>query len=180
MHYPPVTSKQDFVRRYSRGEFGNHSPTWNTPVELEQSNYKGLVHLRCRRIGGGGAYNVGPECALHLWQDQPDPSIFYCSGMAPHTKGTLQGEFGYVGGNFCLTYNTQQIPMRDGFKIETLHSSGILAWFLLQQHMCPNSFEWAKHLLTWYSGHIIEFSSFSVNWGTLPHHNTAFWEVRDY
>lgn len=191
--YKPVLTKRDFVRRYKAGEFGNASPTWNTLKEFLHDHlisvchyldYKfkegNVYHFRNRVAGGKTYYNQTGQEIINLWNGVDRPGDYYCSEMAPHHKGTIQGELGYVAGDLCLTYNTQQLPMRDGFAVETKHKQGILAWLLLQDYMCHNSFYWLKHLLCEYPGHVIEFSCFSTNWGTLPHYNTVFWEVRSY
>lgn len=173
--YPPVLTKADFVRRYKAGEFGNHAPTWNTVKELEESGYKGEVHLRNRVAGGATFYNLSVRMAVHLWKGKERG--YYCSGMAPHQYNLVQGEL--QDGN--ITFTTEVgLPMREALAKRTQHARGIIANILLQQFMCPNSWEWLQVLLYRYPGHVIEFSTFSRNWGTLPNYNTVFWEIRLY
>ena len=57
---------------------------------------------------------------------------------------------------------------------------GIMALALLRRYLCPNSYDWMMTLLDRYPDHIVEFNTYSVNWGVLPGFNTAFWEVRLY
>lgn len=181
MAYPPVLSKRDFVRRYAAGEFGNHSPTWNTLEELQLSNYTGRLHLRNRhKPGGKGMYNLQMREAVLLWAVMANRDEFYCSGMAPHDKGTLQGELMLTERGPYLLYNLQKVPMRNGFAVEQRHAYGLRALSIIKTYLCPNSYEWLQILLERYPGHCVEFSSFSVNWGTLPNYNTCFWEVRSY
>ena len=186
MHYPPVDRKQDFVRRYKAGEFGNHSPTWDTLEEFEYDincHSHDLYHLRARSKGGKGQYNIPAYKVARAWAKLKITEQYYISGMAPHDYGTIQGDV-YVDpyrGGLHLHYNTRKVPMRDGFQVEQLQVCGIMAACLLRQFMCPNSYEWLQVLLRRYPGHIVEFSCFSVPWGTLyPKFNTAFWEVRSY
>jgi len=179
--YLPILTKQQFVREYKKGTFGNASITWDTPADLEKAGYKdGLVHLRSRIIGGPGAYNVGSECALHLWQDQPNPSDFYVSAMAPHSKGTIQGELQLSERGLWLEYNTLQLPMREAFAKQRLTACGIIVNSILQHFMFPSSYDWLQVLLDRYKDHVIEFSCFSIPWGTVPHENVVWWECRRY
>ena len=49
----PVLSKRDMVTRYRMGEFGNHSPTWNTPDEYWEYHKKRTQSLPLRWPRGG-------------------------------------------------------------------------------------------------------------------------------
>ena len=184
---PPVLTKADFVRRYIRGEFGNRAPTWDTLEEFALSGYHGLVHIRNRVVGGPTWYNVPHDCVATVFHDQVvgcdrRRDDFYFSGMAPHDKNLLQGEVQRRGDlGLALTYTTAPgLAMRDALAQCTQHARGLRAIMLLRANLCPTSYDWMQHLLGAYDGHVIEFSAFSTNWGTLPHHNTVFWEVRCY
>jgi hypothetical protein len=63
----PVLSKRDFVRRYSQGEFGNASPTWNHVSDWGRAGYKGLVHIRNRIAGEQTWYDVPYHLVLDTW-----------------------------------------------------------------------------------------------------------------
>jgi hypothetical protein len=181
--YPPVLTKADFVRRYKRGEFGNASPTWHTPHEFIESNYSGLVHLRNRVVGGTTHYNLAPSKVIVLWNAQMYPELWYASGMAPHHCNVIQGEVQVMPsiGGITLMYSTVPgLPMREALAQETQYARGIIALCHLQRFLCPSSYQWLHTLLARYPGHVVEFSTFSRNWGTLPHYNTVFWEVRNY
>ncbi len=181
--YPPVKTKSDFVRRYKAGEFGNHSPTWNTLKEFHRatpSNSKGLFHLRCRTPGGATYYNLSESEVDYYWH-KVNPTDYYISGMAPHDKNLIQGEVQTIYGDLQLTCSTvPNKPMRDALAEHTQLARGIIAVSILKHFLCPNSYEWLNILLSRYPGHVVEFSTFSVNWGTLPNYNTSFWEVRLY
>lgn len=180
--YPPIKSKRDFVRRYAKGEFGNRSPTWSTLAEFQASSYQGLVHLRNRTAGAKGTYNVSrkqvPIELLKLRDKGVPVENIYISGMAPHDRGTIQGELRRDTGVLHLRYNTQRVPMRDGFAIEDIAATGCAALYLILKHMDGSSYEWVETLLDRYPNHIIEFSCFEIGWGTLPTRNTVIWEVR--
>lgn len=197
-HYQPVLSKPDFVRRYSNGEFGNKSPTWESPYELSLSIERGeldgsLVHLRNRKTAGGQTYyNLEPRRALKLWNSKGGVTNglalnsfgidnWYCGKMAPHEHNLIQGEV-YLGSRGLeLTYSTVVgVPMRDALTRETLTTVGIRAIGVLRVNLNPVSYDWLQLLLTRYPGHVIEISVFRVNWGNLPGYNTVYWEVRNY
>ena len=94
----PVLTKQDFVRRYAKGEFGNASPTWLTVNDWYDSRVwdqsfhfdDNRYHLRNRVKGGMTFYNL--RCSelrdwkhRTTWVHQPN---WYVSAMAP-TETTL-------------------------------------------------------------------------------------------
>lgn len=179
VEYPPVLTKKDFVRRYANNEFGNHSPTWHYLGEYLESGYKGYVHFRNRVAGGPTYYNIPSDKVVSDWVKLGyGVRDLYISGMAPHHKNLIQGEL-LVDVGWHLTYSDEpDLPMRDALAKCTKTATGVLAYNLVKSVMCPNSWEWLQVLLVRYEGHVVEFSSFSVPWGTLPHHNTCFWEVR--
>jgi hypothetical protein len=100
--------------------------------------------------------------------------------MAPTEETIFQGEVMWGLWGLELTYTTVALPMRDALLKETKLARGIIATFLLKHFLCPNSYEWLQVLLDYYPDHVVEFSTYSVNWGTLPGYNTVFWEVRKY
>lgn len=186
---PPVLSKADFVRRYALGEFGNCSPTWQRVDDLLSlakghpwpERVPGLYHLRNRVPGGPTHYNLHWSACVAKWIDQPDRAAWYASAMAPTDKTTLQGEVYRGETGLTLYYSTVAKPMRDALAQRAGQVSGIMASFLLRRHLCPNSYDWMTELLDRYDGHVVEFSAYSVPWGTLyPKFNTCFWEVRQY
>lgn len=182
----PVLTKHDFVRRYAKGEFGNASPTWDDIQDLGDSEYDGLVHIRNRVAGGPTWYNIpsfpdAGEKWFDLTEDQGvDPASLYISAMAPTEKTLFQGEVIQGLKGLDLTYTTVAKPMRDALREQTNNAQGIRALTLLRHFLCSRSWDWMVYLLDAYLDHAIEFSTYSVNWGTLPGYNTVFWEVRLY
>jgi hypothetical protein len=202
-HPAPVLSKPDFVQRYKLGEFGNASPTWDTYKEFHECQWPDSrrfdrFHLRSRKPGGEGFYNLSWIDLMSRWMGSGNPSQFYASAMAPEHRKTLQGEVCYVeswdpqGGNrkpgLYLWYNTEQLPMRDGMAVAQsqegyqyrMNADMLRARLLLRHHLCANSYDWLFTLLDRYPDHVIEFSSYEIEWGTVPGFNTVFWEVRKY
>ena len=180
MPKPPVLNKKDFVKRFLANEFGNRGPTWNSLEDFKNANYSGLVHLRNRVAGGDTFYDLKPLQALEKWQEVEDQSRWYCAAMAPTEKTLFQGEVKEGIWGLDLFYTTVAKPMRDALKEWSKSVSGILAYSLLRQFLCPNSYDWLMHLLAEYPDHVVEFSTFSVQWGTVPGYNTVYWEVRLY
>lgn len=182
--YKSVLTKKDFVYRYAQGEFGNHAPTWLTVEQYCESDYCGLVHLRNRVPNGPTYYNLEPMQVWHtlnrLYKHQEDINNWYISAMAPTEQTLFQGEVMRGLWGLELTYTTVTKPMRDALAEYTKISRGILASLLLQHYLCPNSWEWLNVLLDRYPNHVVEFSTYAKNWGTLSNFNTVFWEVRNY
>jgi hypothetical protein len=185
---PLVTNKRDFVRRYSLGEFGNASPTWNNPSEYYASEFykrypNNLLHIRNRIAGGLTWYDVEPWKLPHRWYTgclQVGSSNLYLSAMCPTEKTVLQGEVQQSTAHLDLYYSTVAKPMRDALKEEAYQVSGLTALGLLKQHLNTRSYEWLMYLLEAYPDHVVEFSTFSVEWGTVPGYNTCYWETRKY
>lgn len=184
---PPVRSKQDFVRRYKAGEFGNHSPTWDTVEEYLASGYQaGLLHLRNRKPGGEGTYNVQPE-AVEREADKlfithgVSLKDLYVSAMAPTAQTTLQGELMLNQlGEWQLFYSHDPLTMRDALAASGRQAVGLTSRSLIYHHMNHRSRQWLAWLLHAYPEHVIEFSCYNRCWGTEPGFNTVFWEVRTY
>lgn len=181
----PVLTKADFVRRYAQGEFGNHSPTWANLKEWKKDKRKpvGLYHLRNRIPGGVTCYNVPMDEVEQRWNELGEKvtSLMYLSSMAPHEHNLIQGEVVQHERGLELLYSdVKDKPMRDALHERTLYAYGLKALNILKTTLCSNSYDWLQHLLDEYPHHVVEFSTFARNWGTLPRYNTVFWEVRLY
>lgn len=184
---PPVNNKPDFVRRYKLGEFGNHSPSWDTVTEFLKSGYSGgLVHLRNRVAGGPTWYDVQPG-DVHLMSNMiVSRSLarfedLYVSAMAPTSLTTFQGEVMENSiGQLSLYYSTVPEPMRASLLAGGKQVAGLHATMLLRHYLNSRSYSWLQWLLDAYPRHVVELSCYSKCWGTEPGFNTVFWEVRNY
>lgn len=177
----PVLTKRDFVRRYENNQFGNRSPTWDTYDEWKQSGYSGSVHIRNRISSGVTYYNIEAEAVSWIWTSKGcwrNPEDWYISAMAPHEHTLLQGEVQQSERGLDLLYTRIKKPMRDALSEQRSQVHGLVAVSMLKYCLCANSWEWLQYLLEAYPGHVIEFSTFSRFWGTMPRYNTVFWEVR--
>lgn len=182
----PVLTKADFVRRYAAGEFGNAAPTWDdwqSWVKDHGERHGHYFHIRNRVAGGMTWYNVpyyrlgeawGSACALYSTE------LLYISAMAPTDLTLLQGEVQEGLWGLDLYYTKVQKPMRDALREWSCQVSGATSDYLLRKYLCPNSYEWLRCLLEGYPGHVVEFSAYDQEWGTVPGYNTVFWEVRLY
>ena len=183
--HPPVLSKVDFVRRYAAGEFGNASPTWDTLSDFERrAPHSGRYHIRNRVAGGQTWYDVPWNQVYFKWRTLIKvgvrPLSLYISAMAPTEKTLIQGEVQQGIWGPELYYSTIAKPMRDALREEAHQVIGIVAILLLQTYLCPKSQEWLEYLLREYPDHVVEFSTYSVEWGTVPGFNSVWWEVRKY
>lgn len=184
----PVKSKQDFVRRYLLREFGNCSPSWGTLEQWLTNLYNrptnDRFHIRKRIPWVLGDYtDQTPVMLIRNWRDlahEYGEQNLYISTMAPEEKKIFQGEVALGPWGYYLYYNTYALPMRQGMALITYSAQGLRAKLLLDHYLCPNSREWLDYLLESYPNHVVEFSTYSVEWGTLPGYNTLFWEVRQY
>lgn len=177
----PVLTKNDFVRRYKAGHFGNASPTWSTLEEFidAKPDRQGLYHIRNRTAGGDTYYNLGYNETTKKWRVL-ESGTYYISAMAPSAKTLIQGEIQRSPKGLYLCYNKQPLPMRQGFARERLEAAGLYARGILRYYLDPTSQDWLDYLLEAYQSHVIEFSTYSIPWGTIPHVNTVWWEVRSY
>ncbi len=186
MSHRPVLTKRDFVKRYAAGEFGNASPTWDNYQEWANAHgwqHGNLFHIRNRIIGETTWYDV-PVLGLRFnWYracELVPAQLLYISAMAPTEKTLFQGEVQRGLWGYDLTYTTVAKPMRDALQQQTYVANGIIAKLLLEHYLCSRSYEWLEYLLEEYPGHVIEFSTYSVEWGTVLGYNTVFWEIRRY
>jgi len=186
-HVPsPVLTKTDFVRRYEAGEFGNHAPTWGTLQEWLDRDWgtpDQLYHIRNRVKGGLTWYDVPIRRVVSAWSKASKiygAYNLYISAMAPTEKTLFQGEVQRGLHGLDLYYSTVVATMREALSKQAHSCYGIIALTLLRRFLCPNSLDWLMCLLETYPDHVVEFSTYSCQWGTLPGFNTVFWEVRKY
>ena len=181
----PVLTKHDFVKRYQAGEFGNRSPTWDSLDDWLRGNYDGgPFHLRNRVAGGHTAYDVVPESAIiearKLLKLGVKFSDIYVSAMAPTDKTVLQGEVQRTHNQLELFFSQLRFPMREALEKDGRQCYGLQALCWLRGYLNQKSLDWLMYLLDTYDDHVVEFSAYSVCWGTEPGFNTVYWEVRQY
>ncbi len=100
--------------------------------------------------------------------------------MAPTPLTTFQGEVQQSQRHLDLLFTCVAKPMRQALEEFQRNVVGYEAEAYLRKYMNPISYEWLNILLDRYKGHVIEFSCYAQNWGTIPGFNTVWWEVRNY
>jgi len=206
MGYQPIRTKSQMLSLLRAGELGNTLRTWDSPDKVN-ADYRGLLGVRSRRIGGSGPFATGLtiEQVWQYWHKCLDEGWrardLFVSEAAPHDSLIISGELDEEAGQWNLRYSHRQLPMRQAFMAEEkaakerlvntcnravratppLSMIGtLLPRLYLQSYLDPDSFEWLKILLDRYPEHIVEFSAFSTDLGVIPHRNTIIWEVRRY
>jgi hypothetical protein len=178
-----VLTKDDFVRRYIAGEFGNRPPTWGTLDEYLDSGHFGLVHVRNRVTAGKTWYNVLTCQVPEVWEEASrsyGANHLYISTMGPEKCKVFQGEVMRHIWGLSLHYNTEAKPMREVSAENWKDVTGVWASIQIARFLDDNSVEWLEYLLEEYPDHVVEFSTYSQQWGMVPGFNTVFWEVRKY
>jgi len=187
MDFLPVLNKRDFVRRYRDGEFGNASPTWDSVegfLSDKASTTSDLFHLRNRVRSGPTYYDVpGDLVDITLRKALAEgvkESDLYVSQMAPTALTTLQGEIQQTPDGLYLYYTRVKKPMRDALRESAHEARGIIALEMLRAAFTVGDFEWMGVLLDRYPDHVLEFSTYSKAYGTIPGCRVVWWEVRSY
>lgn len=183
-----ISTKRQFVREYQKGTFGNASPTWNTFEDFERhlvspqyvNPQEKFYHLRNRIAGGPTYYNLPGNQAYTLWRNAEYRNNWYVSEMAPTHLTLFQGEVRRTTRHLDLYYSRYVAPMRESLLKGGRQQYGILALSLLKYYLDSSSYEWLNYLLDEFDGHVVEFSTYATQWGTVPGMNTIFWEVRLY
>lgn len=185
-----VDSKRDFVRRYQRGEFGNCSPTYDSLDEFfaEPHPTDALYHIRNRVPQGKTFYDVPTRQVPSIWKYATTelnirPADLYISAMCPTERTLYQGYLGNkdpVKALWEFHWTDVKRPMRDALAERSHIYYGPWGPTMAKSKMTPVSADWLDFLIQEYPGHVIEFTVLEVCWGTVPHHNTLFWEVRNY
>lgn len=188
----PVLTKTDFVQRYIQGEFGNASPSWSTPKQFLHEEWKytarlpedkrPVYSLRASRASAKTLYNLPTEELLFHWVNliQDGDMGWYASQMAP-TKDTVFNAELYVcpEKGLRLFYSTGPHTMRDGLKLNGREITGLTAKVFLQTQMPHRDYEWLMYLLEeGYPDHVVEFTTYSKTFGTVPGFKSVYWEVR--
>jgi hypothetical protein len=110
------------------------------------------------------------------------PSQLYISAMCPHEYNVIQGEV--QRGIFGLDLHYSLVsgkPMREALAEDARNDSGLAAKVIMEYFLTnPNDLEWIYKLLDRFPGHVVEFTTLSIQWGTLSGYNTLVWEVRSF
>lgn len=185
----PVLTKADAWRRWIAGEWGNTIPSWYSLDEFyEEPNPPPCVALRYRGQVAGSPfclYDVPredvPATVQRITRELGiDPKRIAVNSSTNCDDALLvQGEARRDPGGLYLFYTRAQKKMRLAFREHAAHARGAAALAIVDWAMDPPSREMFDYILDHYPDHVVEFSCWSIPWGTLCW-NTIFWEVRRY
>lgn len=180
-----ITSKKMFFDLWEKGVLGNRTQLWKDPIEcFTDCTLANIKTVGFRELGktGGGAWERVPLNKVLItarkWKDAG--RIFRMDDGCPDEKRTIQGEicrteFGLYG--FLDTKSI--LPMRPAIAAGHMRSCSYATCnALLDRYMDASSRDDLEMLLELYPGHVIEFTSFTVDVGVFPNRNTLFWETR--
>jgi hypothetical protein len=169
-------NKQDFYRRWLRGEFGNHPHAWTSPEDLARSGYSGLLSVRSLTPGGRMETGVTVQDAMgRPWQGgvvfqqvMPDQDLVI--------QGSLSDVFTGLSLEYCLEPN---VNFRQAMTMAR-RATGLNAVLILRQFVDPASLEDLYELIDRFPNAVIEFATFRRLVGVCPHRRTVIFEIREY
>ena len=85
-----------------------------------------------------------------------------------------------LGNMYSDKISTVALPMRDALRREAKYVKGLAAKVIIESFLDPVDYDWLMTLLDRYDPpHAIEFSNYSIPWGTL-NRRLIIWECRLY
>lgn len=181
----PVQTKAEYYRRYIAGEFGNRLKVWRTWDQYQASGYTGLLGIRNTTANSPFCRYDIPHCEVpsvvaEFVAKGCNPGTMTFNEAAPDKALLLQGEVMESESGMYLFYSVVQAQMRIALLKSPRHAYGNSVIQILKTYLDPNSYEWVRHLLDVYPGHVVEFSAYDRFLGSVPLRNTLIWEVRNY
>lgn len=181
----PILDKSEYYRRRDAGLLGNAG--LNFASMEEAMTHSGLVAIRCKTGQGGARFdaNIHPWDLLRVvnsWLDEGyKPWDLQFSAMMPDDQLILRGCVCRGIGGLSLDYsNNPGIDWRKAMKTPK-HAEGLTALLLIQNALCPSSYDDLMTFLDDYPDHVIEFTAYPMDVGDLrAKRNTVFWEIRLY
>lgn len=195
-----IRTKAQMYELLQRGQFGNIAPQWNSLDDAidgaKAFGKDAQVSLRSREITNPLKMYHVPVHELRqrvaaLPQYQTQGGIVY-SLAPPDQFRTIQGEVSYTTKGFTFDYTTVGLPMRLAFLEERIGLTGTAALMKFRAAVPPADVDRILEILATYGPDlsdpfaypridtVIEFSAFSVPFGTVPGSRVLIWEVRNY
>ena len=190
---PPIKNKHQASKLFGQGSFGNYCKQWENAQDVIDSGYKGLLVLRTRGSGGGGAtiYDLTVDQAVRVVKNGYCPSIGvdrvpFLHGINyfneqlndDYKRVVIQGEICRLPVGLVFRYSTVNTKMKPAMQKYSREVWGTKALLLLDL-CCANGHECILDLLDEYPDHVIEFTVFNRACGVLGR-RTIVWEVRSY
>jgi len=180
-----IDSKGEYYLLYEAGFLGNKPKTWNSIDEIIRDEWEGKVCIRGKnKFGFKTKYNQTiKQVQQYLNQLQRKKinlnSITFNQSL-PDNYLTIQGEVMRTEKHFYVIYSTIKKPMKIALAEKESYLEGRNALSLMKRTFDPATYDDINELFDLFPESIIEFSSYSINVGELPHRNTIIWEVRNY
>ncbi|VVB78041.1 Uncharacterised protein [uncultured archaeon] len=181
-----IKYKSEFYELFNNGFFGNKADTAISYEEVIKKGWKGTVSIRSRGNGTARAlvYNFPIENIPDEIEKRRklgfDVTKLSFSLTPPDDKLRIQGEIMRTEQGIFVLYSTVKKPMNLSLRDEEKIATGICAQKLLEENLFPVSLDDIYEILELFPNDVIEFSSYDVCVGNLPHRNTIIWEVRGY
>ena len=179
------------LARWSRGEFGNKLEMWESIEDFYAALDSGEWRT-CDRVVIRSRDVDQPFCVYDIlpWEVAGYVSSFVLEGAdrkklylnsseCENRFLVIQGEVMRSHRGLELHYSTHPKKMRQALEIEARDAHGLAAKIVLETKLPPGDFDWIMELLDEYPDHVVEFSTWSVPYGTYPR-CTIVWEVRSY
>lgn len=183
-----IDNKAECYLLYNAGFFGNKALAWNSYEEILDSGWKGKICIRNRGMNRMGRarviYNVDlidvPKIIDRFEKAEISKDNLGFNQSMPDKHLIIQGEVMRTHLGLSLWYTTKKEPMNGALKNESLYAEGLRAKLLLENNMFPSSYSDLEDLLELFPESAIEFSTYDISVGDIPHRNTVIWEVRNY
>jgi len=175
-----IRSKGKMYKLLQKGSLGNTFRTWGSWSEVLKSGYRGIVSVRSKSIADPiRMYDVPFEVVAASMENKLKGKDVVILEATPHSTRRIQGELRDLPGGMYFRYTLARLPMRVAFDVDDRLATGVQANILLREYVDPSSYDDILELFNMYPGCVIEFTTFSVNVGTLGR-PTVIWEVRHY
>ncbi|MFA5259055.1 MAG: hypothetical protein WC402_03180 [Candidatus Pacearchaeota archaeon] len=183
---PSIKYKSEFYELFNSGFFGNKVETASSYDEVIKKRWRGTVSIRSSGSGTLRAlvYNFPIEDIPKEIEKRRDLGFDISKlsfSLTPRDdKLRIQGEIMRTEKGLFVLYSRVKKPMNLSLRDEEKIAFGFQALKLLEENLFPVSLEDIYELLDLFPNDVIEFSSYDVCVGNLPHRNTIIWEVRGY
>ena len=178
-----IANKRQMYAMQQAGLLGNFPRTWPSVRAVIDDGFHRNITLRFfDRANQVKLFDLSPSQALVELSARgiADGVGFVAQEAPPDNHRGIQGELMQSERGLYLNYTWAPYPMRIALERESRHAYGAEAVLMLRAHVDAPSLDDLHLLLDRYSGCVIEFSTFAVTVGTMPHRRTLVWEVRHY
>ena len=173
---------------------GNRVLNWNSYQEILSSGWRGGGCMRSIRgvARKAAEYDIpfsDVKEAIKRWKiNGIDEWQIKFNQSMPNDEIVIQGEIidlagpeaGALQASCSLLYSNVKKPMNLALAEEQKQAHGLTALMLLKANMDASSLDDIAAIFQMFPETTIEFTTYSINVGIIPHRNTVIWEVRSY